>query len=260
MRWSFGLVGVKDLFTLVNLLGGAAGVYFVLDGRVQAAGVALLAGYLVGDVLDGPVARATGTANRFGAEFDSITDHLTQAIVPGIIVFAIYAQRGHGGLGFALMAVLMACGSIRHALFSVAKLNNPLTYCGLPRTVSGFASMSFVLSRWFFQPSALGIGLGAVVISSLALAGLLPIPYMTHRGPRRIQTPFKILVLCFLVTPAIVFFVRRELTFDVLFIWTFGYALGGWIPLRPEERKAFYQRYRHWTAEVMASASTPPSV
>lgn len=250
MRWNVGPLGVKDLFTLVNLLGGVAGVYFVLDGRIEAAGVALMAGYLLGDTLDGIVARATHTANRFGSEFDSVTDHLTQAIVPGIIVYAVYARRGHGALGFALMAILMACGTIRHALFSVAKLDNPLTYCGLPRTISGYASMALVLSRWFFPDSGAANGVGAVVIAAMAVAGLLPIPYMTHRGSRRMQTYAKFLVVCFLVTPVIAFFVRRDLMFDVLFVWTFGYALGGWVPLRPDERKAFFERYRHWSAEV----------
>ena len=245
-----GPIGVKDLFTLINLLGGVAGVYFVLDGRAEVAGVAVLAGYLFGDTLDGVVARATGTANRFGTEFDSITDHLTQAIVPGIIVYAVYAGRGHRALGFALMAILMACGTIRHALFSVAKLDNPLTYCGLPRTISGYASMSLVLSRWFLHAGGPAIGVGAVVIAGLAVAGLLPIPYMTHRGTRRMQTYVKLLVLCFLVTPVIAFFVRRDVMFDMLFVWTIGYTLGGWWPLRPDERKAFFERYRRWAAQV----------
>lgn len=250
MRWSVGPLGVKDLFTLINLLGGVAGVYFVLDGRTEAAGVAVMLGYLFGDTLDGIIARATNTSNRFGSEFDSITDHLTQAIVPGIIVHAVYAGLGHAALGFALMAILIACGTVRHALFSVSKLDNPLTYCGLPRTISGYAAMALVLSHWFFRPSCAGLTVSAVVIAAMALAGLAPIPYMTHRGTRRMQTYVKFLVLCFLVTPVVAFFVRRDLMFDVLFFWSLGYALFGWWPLRPEERKAFFERYRRWTTEV----------
>jgi CDP-diacylglycerol--serine O-phosphatidyltransferase len=250
MRWSVGPIGIKDLFTLINLMGGVAAVYLLLDGRPEPAGVALIAGYLLGDALDGVVARATHTANRFGAEFDSVTDHLTQAIVPAIIVYAVYAAAGHRVLGFVLMAALMASGTIRHALFSVSKMNIPLMYCGLPRTISGYASMSFVLSRLFFKDARFGIEIGAVLIPALAAAGLLPIPYMTHRGTRRMQTWVKALVLGFLVTPVVAFFALRDFTFDVLFVWTMGYALFAWFPLRADERKAFFDRYRQWAVEV----------
>src|SRR4051812_4381597 len=137
MRWHIGPFGVKDLFTLVNLAGGVAAIHFILDQRFALAGYALLAGYMLGDVLDGPVARATNTSNKFGSELDTATDHFTQAVVPGMLVFAVYAHAGHRALGVALMGILIACATIRQALFSVAKMGDPLTYCGLPRTVSG---------------------------------------------------------------------------------------------------------------------------
>ena len=250
MRWSFGPFGVKDLFTLVNLLGGVFGVYFVMEQRLELAGAAVLAGYLFGDTLDGVVARLTHTSNRFGSEFDTATDHFVQAIVPAIIVFAVYTRGGHRVLGLVLLAVVIACATVRQALFTVAKMGDPLMYCGLPRTVSGFASMALVLSRFFFRQDAISFAVGGVVISAMAIMGLLPIPYMTHRGARRMQTYVKALVAAFLVTPTVVFFVARDFTFDVLFVWTFGYALFAWAPLHRDERKAFFVRYRQWAVEV----------
>ncbi len=250
MKWSYGPIGVKDLFTLINLLGGTVGVYFVLEGRFETAGLAVVLGFVFGDALDGLVARATNTSNRFGGALDSETDHLTQAVVPGIIVFAVYRHGGHGALGFALMSVLIACGTVRHALFAVAKMDVPLMYCGLPRTVSGFASMSFVLSQFFFRDNPWAFTMGAVLISTLAIAGVLPIPYMTHRGARRMQTYVKVFVVGVFISPAIALFVRRDLMFDVLFLYMMAYALGAWIPLRRDERKDFFERYRRWTTEV----------
>jgi hypothetical protein len=115
--------------------------------------------------------------------------------------------------------------------------------------VSGYAAMSLVLSRFFFG-GQVGFVVGAVVIPALALMNLLPIPYMTHRGARRMQTYVKVAVIGFLVTPAAVFFVARQYTFDVLFFWTFGYALTAWAPLHPDERRAFFVRYRAWATEL----------
>jgi CDP-diacylglycerol--serine O-phosphatidyltransferase len=250
VRWSIGPFGVKDLFTLINLMGGVFGIYFVMDQRPALAGAAVLAGYLFGDTLDGVVARLTHTSNRFGSELDTATDHFVQAIVPAMIVYAVYTQGGHRALGFVLLAVVIACATVRQALFTVAKMGDPLMYCGLPRTVSGYASMAFVLSRFFFRQDSVSFALGGVLIPALSIMGLLPIPYMTHRGARRMQTYVKALVVAFLVTPVVVFFLARDFTFDVLFIWTFGYALLAWVPLRRDERRAFFVRYRQWAAEV----------
>ena len=62
-------------------------------------GYALLAGYMLGDTLDGPVARMTKTSNKFGSEFDTATDHFVQGIAPAIIVYAVYARGGHAVAG-----------------------------------------------------------------------------------------------------------------------------------------------------------------
>jgi phosphatidylserine synthase len=251
LRWNIGPLGVKDLFTLVNLMGGVFAIRFVLDGQLAWAGYALLVGYLLGDSLDGPVARLTRTSNRFGSEFDTATDHFVQAIVPGIIVYAIYARAGHPTIGVVLLGVVVGCATIRQAMFSVATLGDPLMYCGLPRTVSGYAAMSFVLSRWFsLRGGDAGYTIGAVLIPALALMGLLPIPYMTHKGVRRMQTYVKVLVASFLVTPVLALFAAREYTFDVLFIWMAGYAAFAWFPLTAEEKRSFFERYRRWLAEV----------
>jgi phosphatidylserine synthase len=252
MRWNIGPFGIKDLFTLVNLLGGLFAIHFVVEGNPTFAGYAVLAGYMLGDVLDGPIARLTKTSNKFGSEFDTATDHLVQGIVPGVIVYAVYARGGHTTAGVVLMAVVISCATVRQALFSVAKMGDPLMYTGLPRTVSGYGAMSYVLSSFFFGMNPARYLVGGVAIVALALLNLLPIPYMTHRGARRMQTHVKLLVIGFLVTPTAAFVFARQYTFDVLVIWTFGYAATAWIPIYPHEKKAFFERYRQWTTEVSA--------
>jgi CDP-diacylglycerol--serine O-phosphatidyltransferase len=250
MRRNIGPFGIKDLFTMINLLGGVGAIVFVVQGDLPAAGVALLLGYLLGDTLDGPVARLTKTSNRFGSEFDTATDHFVQAIAPAVIVYAVYARGGHAAAGVALMTILVATGTIRQALFSVAKMGDPLMYCGLPRTVSGYCAMAFVLSRLFFAANPARYATGAAVVSALALLNLVPIPYMTHRGGRRMQTYVKLLSFGFVVTAVAALFLARAYLFDVLFFWMFGYVLTGWIPIYPAEKHAFYARYREWAKEV----------
>jgi CDP-diacylglycerol--serine O-phosphatidyltransferase len=252
MRWNIGPFGVKDLFSLVNLLGGILAIHFVIAGDPTLAGYALLFGYLLGDTLDGPVARLTKTANKFGSELDTAVDHFCQGIAPAVIVYAVYARGGHPTAGVVLMALVITCATVRQALFSVAKMGDALMYTGLPRTVSGYGAMAYVLSSFFFGMNPARYAIGGAVVTALALLNLLPIPYMTHRGGRRMQTHVKILVIGFLVTPTAAFILARQFTFDVLFVWTFGYAATGWIPIYPHEKKAFFERYRQWATEVTA--------
>jgi CDP-diacylglycerol--serine O-phosphatidyltransferase len=249
MRWGYGFFGVKDIFTIINLLGGVVGIYFAAMGNAVAAGYAVLAGYFFGDVLDGPVARATHTGNRFGSEFDSAADHIGQGIAPAVIVFAAYRADGHTWMGLVLMAALITTASIRQARFNVAKFDFPLAYCGLPRTVSGFIALSFPNTA-MFRDSPYGHEVGIVVVVVMAALNLVPIPYMTHRGHRKMQLWVKALVASFLVLPLVLFIFARQYTFDIIFICSFGYAAGAWVPIHPEERKAFYAEYRRWAHEV----------
>ncbi len=250
MRWRFGPFGIKDLFTLINLMGGVFAIVLTAEGSFVGAGTALMLGYILGDTLDGPVARMTKTSNAFGSELDTATDHFTQAIAPAVLVYAVYAHGGHRAGGIALMSVIVACATIRQALFSVAKLGDPLMYCGLPRTVSGYGAAAYVLSHLFFDLNPFRYGTGAVIITGFALLNLFPIPYMTHRGRRRMQTYVQLLVLGFFVTPVIAVVLAPRYVFDVLFLWMFGYAVTAWIPIYPEEKRAFYARYRQWAQEV----------
>lgn len=250
MRWRFGPFGVKDLFTLVNLMGGVGAIVLALQGQFIPAGTALLLGYLLGDTLDGPVARMTKTSNAFGSELDTATDHFTQAIAPAVLVYAVYAAGGHRVAGILLMSVIVTCATIRQALFSVAKLGDPLMYCGLPRTVSGYGAAAYVLSHLFFALNPFRYAAGEVLITAFALLNLFPIPYMTHRGARRMQGYVRMLVIGFLGTTVGAFFFAPRYVFDVMFFWMLGYASTAWIPIYPEEKRAFYARYREWAKEV----------
>jgi phosphatidylserine synthase len=194
----------------------------------------------------------TKTSNKFGSEFDTATDHFVQGIAPALIVYAVYARAGQTVTGVVLMALMITCATIRQALFSVAKMGDPLMYTGLPRTVSGYGAMAYVLSSFFFGMNPVRYTLGGFLIPALALLNLLPIPYMTHRGGRRMQTHVKVMVIGFLVLPAATVFLARQYAFDVLFVFTFAYAAFAWIPIYPHEKKAFFARYREWSTEVSA--------
>ena len=249
-RWS-GSFHLKDVFTLINFLGGVVAVRYVFRGEPRTAGFVVVAGFLCGDLLDGQVARMTGKSNRFGAEFDSIVDHFVHVVVPGLILYTVYRDAGHELLGLIALGILVGSATMRHARLAAAKFDFPLCWCGLPRTISGFTAMALVLAKTvsdnlddYYVPVF-------VVVLALSAMNLVPVPYMTHRGQRAMQLWVKLAVGAFVVLPVVVFFVDRNRTFDVFLVFMLAYAVGGWIPVRPEERSAFWVEYRRWSAELI---------
>ena len=245
-----GTFHFKDLFTMVNLISGVVAVHFVLFGQPRTAGFTVLVGYLFGDMLDGQVARMTNRSNRFGAELDSIVDHFVHVVVPSIILYTVYQNAGHELIGLVGLGVLIGTATIRHARLAAERFDFPLCWCGLPRTISGFAAMSLVLSEWGKNNLAHDPILPFTIVVLLSILNLAPIPYMTHRGARGLPQWVKLGIGVFVLTPVVTFIFQRDYTFDVFLVFMLGYAMLGWIPISSDEREGFRHEYRRWSAAL----------
>jgi phosphatidylserine synthase len=248
-RWKYGAFGVKDLFTLVNLAAGVAAMRFALVGEPRNAGYAVIAGYLGGDIVDGAVARATNTGNRFGAELDTVTDHFVHVIVPALVLYSVYRSGGHGGMGLVAGGVLIGAATIRHARFAAAPFRYPLAWCGLPRTVPGFFALAYALSHFLARHPS-GYPLGTALVVALSAMTLVPVPYMTHRGARAMQWYVRFSVAWFLLGLPVVALLARRYLFDLFAFDMVVYAMAGWVPVRADERAGFYGEYHRWAADL----------
>jgi len=95
--------------TITGFALSCISAFCILGGYTLIAGVVwLAAGFL--DLLDGTLARVSGTASRFGAFLDSNFDRLSEGVVLSAIVFH-FAKTGQaelaGATGLALLASLM---------------------------------------------------------------------------------------------------------------------------------------------------------
>src|SRR5207244_271757 len=86
-RFRRGVYVLPSLFTLGNMFCGYACVVYAMRGEYETAapfiGLAICL-----DMLDGRIARLTGTASAFGLEFDSLADVISFGIAPAILSFA----------------------------------------------------------------------------------------------------------------------------------------------------------------------------
>jgi CDP-diacylglycerol---glycerol-3-phosphate 3-phosphatidyltransferase len=97
-----------DHLTLTGVVMAVAAAVAIGNGALRA-GVLLLVLTAIPDVLDGAVAKASGTASPRGAFFDSVADRLTDALLLGGVAW--YLASTHGGhvvlLPFAVLAASM---------------------------------------------------------------------------------------------------------------------------------------------------------
>ena len=116
-RMRRGAYLLPSVLTLGNLFCGYACVIFALRHSFEQA--AMFIGFaVVLDMLDGRVARMTGTSSAFGVEFDSMADVVSFGVAPSILAFE-WALLGFGQAGWAAGFLYVAAAAIRLARFNI---------------------------------------------------------------------------------------------------------------------------------------------
>lgn len=249
-----GGFGLKDVFTVINLLGGVVSMGLAVLGHLWWASFAIMLGF-AGDVLDGPVARLTGRHNRFGQELDTIADHTSQCVAPAVVVF-LYYKNVHILLGFGLSAALVVAGSIRHARSSAATFDFDLAWHGMPRPVAAFLVLSFLNSHLCHSlPEGRYVGVGLVIL--VTILNLAPLPFLSHHG-RPLQRWVRITLNAFFASAIVVAVLWHEWFWDLALLYVFAYSVASWIPMSQQERHAFFEasrRFREALADHAREAS-----
>jgi CDP-diacylglycerol--serine O-phosphatidyltransferase len=238
------MFGVKDVFTALNALGGVVALILCAEGQWLWASYAVMAGYAA-DLVDGSIARALREANRFGAEFDTAADFVTQAVAPALIVYLAYREAGPALglqpgaaqlLGATLAAVLIIPGCARYARRNVRPVAVDFAWIGLPQVVASFVMLGFVNSIAVRTVPG-GLWAGVALVPALAALELSNLPFKNHRGRRRNFPHVRALIGGFVVTSVAAFLFAPRFAWDILLFWELGYVLTARFALTPEERR-----------------------
>jgi CDP-diacylglycerol--serine O-phosphatidyltransferase len=131
-RFRRGVYLLPSLLTLGNLFCGYACVVYAMRGEYETA--APFIGFaIVLDMLDGRIARLTGTASAFGVEFDSLADVISFGIAPAILSFS-WGLSALGRLGWAAGFLFLSAAAMRLARFNIqsATGGDKRYFAGLP--------------------------------------------------------------------------------------------------------------------------------
>jgi CDP-diacylglycerol--serine O-phosphatidyltransferase len=108
---------LPSLFTLGNMFFGYACIVYAMRGEYATA--ALFVGIaIVLDMLDGRIARLTGTASEFGLEFDSLADVISFGVAPAVLAFS-WGLSSLERLGWAATFMFVTAGAMRLARFNL---------------------------------------------------------------------------------------------------------------------------------------------
>ncbi|PYR37501.1 MAG: CDP-diacylglycerol--serine O-phosphatidyltransferase [Acidobacteria bacterium] len=112
-----GVSLLPGLLTMGNMFCGYACVVYAMRGEYETA--APFIGFaIVLDMLDGRIARLTGTASDFGVEFDSLADVISFGIAPAILSFA-WGLSPLGRMGWAAGFLFVSSAAMRLARFNI---------------------------------------------------------------------------------------------------------------------------------------------
>ncbi|HET7746122.1 MAG TPA: CDP-diacylglycerol--serine O-phosphatidyltransferase [Vicinamibacteria bacterium] len=130
-RFRRGAAILPTLFTTGNLFLGFWAMIRALHGQYAEA-APLIGWAIVLDVLDGRIARMTGTESEFGGELDSLTDAISFGVAPALLAYT-WAFATMPRAGWLAAFLFVVCGTLRLARFNVQKTTVDARYfVGLP--------------------------------------------------------------------------------------------------------------------------------
>lgn len=160
-----GAALLPSLFTIGNLFLGFSAIIYSLRLEFETA-AQLIVVAVIFDMLDGRIARMTGTTSEFGAQLDSLSDIVSFGVAPAIIAYQWGLATLHKSFLAAFFFVM--CAAIRLARFNVQrKVVDGRYFVGLPSP----AAAGFVISIIYFRPEPMNDRVGAAFAMTLLVIG-----------------------------------------------------------------------------------------
>lgn len=155
---------LPTLFTTGNLFLGFWSIVKTIDGRFAEAAL-MIGGAAILDMLDGRIARLTGTQSEFGAQLDSLADAVSFGVAPALLAY-VWALALVPRAGWPAAFLFLVCGVMRLARFNVQRqVVDARFFVGLP-IPAGAAQIAAIV---FVLPEPPGDALRATLVLALVV-------------------------------------------------------------------------------------------
>lgn len=225
---------LPSLFTSGNLLLGFYSIVLAYHGKFTQACLWIFLAAII-DMLDGRIARMTGTESDFGREFDSLADLTTFGTAPAFVCY-FWGLEHLGRAGWIVPLLYLLCAASRLARFNVqASVTDSRFFVGMPAPAAACSLLSILfafprLEGMEIQWQRLLLGL---VTGALLFIGGLMVSTFRYRSFKnvdlrrswsyRIVVPISIVVLAIALRPEAFFLSIAILyTFPPPLAWLWG--------------------------------------
>src|SRR6187455_3081806 len=178
-RFRRGVYLLPSLLTMGNMFCGYACVVYAMRGAYETAapfiGIAIVL-----DMLDGRIARMTGTTSEFGVEFDSMADVISFGVAPAILSFQ-WGLSALGRLGWAAGFLFVASAAVRLARFNIqsASHQDKRYFVGMPSPPAAGVPAATVFA---FPQGLTGPWEAAAVLAMVIVPALLMVSTVRFRS------------------------------------------------------------------------------
>jgi CDP-diacylglycerol---serine O-phosphatidyltransferase len=202
VRIRHGVSLLPSLFTMGNMFCGYACIVYSMRGDYETA-APLIGIAIVLDMLDGRIARLTGTASDFGLQLDSLADVISFGVAPAILAFG-WGLSELGRLGWATGFLYCSAAALRLARFNIQTGGDKRYFVGMPSPPAA----GIIASTVFVYPYGLHDYRAALPVLVLVLVpALLMVSTIRFRSFKtidlQIRRPYTVLFLIALAIMAV---------------------------------------------------------
>jgi CDP-diacylglycerol--serine O-phosphatidyltransferase len=250
-RFRRGVYLLPSVFTLGNMFCGYICIVYSIRGDFETAAPFIAFSVLL-DILDGRIARLTGSTSAFGLEFDSLADVVSFGVAPAILTVS-WGLTPLGRLGWAAGFIFVTAGAIRLARFNIQSSTDKRYFVGMPIP----AAASVPASTVYVYPAGLqDVGAALPALALMIVPAVLMVSTIRFRSFKSIdlqaRRSYTVLLLLALVLVAVATHPRWT-----LLVVAYAYLLSAFVMMagnRLRRRGAL----RPPAADVAATEPPPP--
>jgi CDP-diacylglycerol--serine O-phosphatidyltransferase len=221
-----GVSLLPSLFTLANVFCGWSCIVYAMHGELERA-APFIGLALVLDMLDGRIARMTGTSSEFGLQLDSLADVISFGMAPAVLAYA-WGLAPLGRVGWAVGFLFVTGAALRLARFNIQHAHTDKRYfVGLASPAAAAipaATVFFYPAGFQSRPEA---WLAAVMMLAPALLMVSTIRFRSFKTfDLRAKRRYTVLIVLAAFAALIV-----ALPHEMLLIMAYGYMFSAFVEM-----------------------------
>jgi CDP-diacylglycerol--serine O-phosphatidyltransferase len=169
---------LPSVFTLANMFCGYCCIVFTMRDEFHTA-APLIGLAIILDMLDGRIARLTGSTSEFGLQFDSLADVISFGVAPALLAFE-WGLSPFDKLGWATGFIFASAAAIRLARFNIqsAAPGDRRYFVGMPSP----AAAGVIAATVFAYPYGLQDWYATLALPVVLVPALLMVSTIRYRS------------------------------------------------------------------------------